>query len=651
VVADDVVRIRSHTLSHNLKSEVSRALVLREFGPDVERVRRRLEPERETVVPEGLDLDLIPADVLEVYDLARSGVEFGASILNGHHAAVSAVLRSSGVHAARPPASQHESNGWAVAPQRTETGRPILANDPHRDQAVPSLRYTVHLVAPGLDVIGAGEPGVPGLSYGHNGSVAFGGTLFFADQEDLYVYETKPDDPHRYKYCGYWEPMQVERQLVQASGEEPVSVELKFTRHGPVIYEDPAKNVAFAVRAAWLEPGGAPYMNSLKYLECENREGFLEATASWGAPPVNHVYADVAGNIGWRPAGFVPIRPNWDGLLPVPGDGRYEWNGFLRMQDLPMEFNPSKGWVATANQMNIPEDYPHEERKVGFEWWPPFRYQRIAEVLNENANCTVQDSLRLQTDYLSIPARRIVSQLIDLSTENSGTSRALAMLKGWDHVLSAESSAAALFEVWYRAHLRPTLVAKAVPPKAVAAVSTDDQVGDAQVLMDLIESPDARLGREPAKARDEAVLRSLGEAFLHLKEILGPIPEAWRWGDLHQAFLAHPVLKLLDEEAKLRKWDVGPLPRGGSNDTVGATDYGSDGFRQTGGSSWRMVLDVGGWDNSLAMNSPGQSGDPRSAHYADLFRPWAEDEAFPLLFSRDKVKAAAESTILLRPAE
>src|SRR5215218_603991 len=645
---EDVVRIRSHGLTQNARSEIRRALVLRDFGPEVEDIRSRLEPPWEVTVPEGLDLDLIPDDVLEVYELATSGVEFAEGVPNTTD---SATLTS------RPRRGQEGSNNWAISPDRTATGRPILANDPHRDQSVPSLRYVAHLVAPDLNVIGAGEPALPGVSIGHNGKIAFGLTIFSIDQEDLYVYETNPQDPSEYRYAGRWERMEVERNLIPVKGADPDEAELQFTRHGPVVYDDPEKNVAFAVRAAWLEPGTAPYLGSVGYMRTEDWDGFLVAMNRWGTPGENQVYADVRGNIGWKSAGLVPRRPNWDGLLPVAGDGRYEWDGFLDASELPAEFNPPRGWVASANEMNLPGDYPHEEKKVAFEWYAPYRYGRIAEVLDENPHFGLEDSVNLQTDHLSIPARRIVARLRRLRpTDPREEPPTLKLLMNWDCILRADSAPAALFEVWYRLHLREALLRRSMEgivesgrqAEAVTRMmQVEDQAGDARMDLEILKTLDARLGPDPV---DEMILSSLLEATEHLEGLLGAERENWKWGRLHHAFLTHPLSPLLERRTRERL-DVGPAPRGGSGDTVGNTAYRLEDFRQTGGSSWRIVVDVGEWDNSLMMNSPGQSGDPASLHYSDLFRPWARDETVLLLYSRRKVEAATERRIILEPTK
>jgi penicillin G amidase len=640
---EDVARIRSHGLFYNLRQEVARALVLRDYGPQVEKLRRRLEPPHELTVPDGLDPSLIPDDVLAVYELATTPPVLAASAAGG------------GDVPPPEPAGQH-SNNWVLAPPRTATGRPLLANDPHRAVSVPGLRYIAHLSTPQLDVIGAGEPALPGISIGHNGRIAFGLTIFSVDQEDLYVYQTNPADPSEYRYRGRWEPMRVVTETIPVKDRELVPVELRFTRHGPVIHQDPERETAFAVRAAWLEPGMAPYLGSMDYMRAGDWDQFLAAMNRWGAPPENQLYADTDGNIGWQTGGLTPIRPNWDGLLPVPGDGRYEWAGFYDMDQLPGAANPESGWLATANEMNLPPDLP-PERVIAYDWYAPYRRQRIEEVLTAHPAMSARDCVRLQTDYVSLPARRIVARARALLADDPSVAEPLGVLRDWDADLSADSPAAALFEVWYRRHLRPALLRAALtrllaPEQVEAALRaiTPDEVllADARVDLDLLEHPGDRLGEDPDAVLAEVIRSSLAAAVGDVEQLLGTDRGRWSWGRLHVARLRHPLAGLLAEPLAART-AVGPAPRGGSGDTVGNTAYTPD-FVQSAGATFRIVVDVGSWDDSLAMNAPGQSASPDSPHYADLFEAWAGDDAFPLLYSRAAVESATEQRIILDPA-
>lgn len=640
--AADVSRIRSHGLFYNVREKVNRALTIRDHGGDIEELRRRREPHNDLTIPEGLDVSVIPDDVLAVYDLATTPPPFAAPDPDS----------------AQGKVLPEGSNNWVLAGDRTATGRPLLANDPHRAAAaLPGLRYLAHLSAPGFDVIGGGEPGLPGISIGHNGQIAFGLTIFAIDQEELYIYELNPENPREYRYKGRWEPMRVEQEIIEVEDGDDVEVELVFTRHGPVIHIDEIKGVAFAVRAAWLEPGMAPYLGSMDYMRAKNWDEFLGAMNRWGAPPENQLYADTDGNIGWKTGGLTPIRPNWDGTLPVPGDGRYEWAGFYDMDQLPGDFNPASGWLSTANEMNLPEDFPRE-RHITYDWYAPYRKHRIDEVLGEWTNASVEDMVTLQNDYLSIPARRITNAVRMLPIDDPSQVDGLALLLNWDNVLSAESPAAALFEVWYRRHLRPALLAKAVNEltgvsdnaevlKRIA--NKEDLLADARIDLELMENPGQRLGQDPAGFLATAVVDTLRAAIADLESLLGTDRSAWAWGRLHLARASHPLKAIMPgvDEANLT---VGPLPRGGSGDTVGNTAYGPN-FVQSAGSTFRVAIDVGDWGSSLAMNAPGQSGNMHSPHYQDLFEMWARGEAFPLLYTRESIEAAAEHVISLNPPQ
>jgi penicillin G amidase len=602
--AEDVVRIRSHGLTGNLTGEVARARVLcaggAEHGARYDQVRRKLEPAWEIRLPEGLD-PCLPEDVLAVYRLATEAVRFGEAA---------------------------GSNNWAIAPSKSATGRAVMASDPHRAYSTPSLRYIVHVSTPEMDFIGGGEPALPGVSIGHNGRVAFGLTRFYIDQEDLYVYELDPEDRRRYRYGDGWERMRAVRETIRVKGAETVEAELAFTRHGPVIWEDGRR--AYAVRSAWAEPGTAAYFGSASYAAARSYDEFRAGVGRALMPGLNYVYADVEGNIGWVAGGLAPVRRNWDGLLPVPGDGRYEWAGFWEGADLPWSFNPERQYVATANEMNLPADYPAAERKLGFEWVNPSRQQRIEEVLGPKAKVTLEDSMRLQNDITSLPARRLTALLQALSSKDSRTRKALALLRKWDGVESADSGAAALFEVWVSRHLGPAFV-RAVLPAAVAdVVRTPD-------MASMLEALEQGLVEE----RDALLLRTLGAAYRETARLLGSREKTWAWGRLHHNFPAHPLLEAVNGEAR-RRLQVGPFPKSGGPFTPNQSGYRATDFRQTGGASFRVVVDVGAWDESRAVNHPGQSGNPDDPHYRDLAEMWGRGDYFPLLYSREAVEKATD---------
>ncbi|MES2583375.1 MAG: penicillin acylase family protein [Pseudomonadota bacterium] len=629
--AQDVVRIRSHALTRNLTSEVTRSYLACHADLKTDALRVTLAPPWETAVPQGLD-PCLPKDLLRVFQLATQGVTLNKTDL------------STAPHDPSYEAPAEGSNAWVVAPVKSATGRPILASDPHRAYSAPSLRYITHLSAPQLDVIGAGEPALPGVSIGHNGHIAFGLTIFSIDQEDLYVYGLNPANTGQYQYQGQREPFTVLREVIAVKGGKPVDTELRFTRHGPVIHTEPGKNRAFAVRSAWFEPGMAPYFGSIHYMYATNFQEFQRAMADWGAPSENQVYADTKGNIGWVVGGRAPIRPNWDGLMPVPGDGRHEWAGFLAGTQLPSSYNPPQGWFASANEMNLPPNYPYRERKLGFEWASADRYQRLAEVLAKPGKLSIEDSMRLQNDVVSTPARRLLTLLAKLQSTDAKAQAALNLLRTWDGTVTTDSGAAALFEVWWSRYLGYVFKETVLSKAGAAILATTDQT----LLLDALEKPETVFGSEPKAKRDWVLLTSLNLAWSNTEKMLGSDPRQWQWGKLHHTLVTHPFAGAVDT-ATAAKLNVGPIPTPGSGSTPNQAGYDPRNFRQTGGPSFRIVVDVGNWDNSRAINMPGQSGDPDSPHYRDMTEMWRKGEYFSLLYSRKKVEAATVKRIVLQP--
>jgi penicillin amidase len=643
--AADIVRIRSHGLVGNLASEVARARVTAVADLPTDQFRRHLDPPWQPSIPVGLNPADVPEVVLRTYNLGHDPVAFTVEKLRGGQP-TARDKRAELQHAPDQPLSG--SNNFAVAPHRSTTGRPILASDPHRLHGVPSVRYFVHLSSPELDVVGAGEPFLPGVSLGHNGVIAVGITRFYIDQEDLYVYETNPAKPDEYRHRGRWEPFQVETETLEVKGEAARTVQLKFTRHGPVLFEDAAKHRAYAARLGPLEPGMAPYFPSIEYMRAKNWDEFLAALNRHAMPGLNFLYADRAGNIGWAPRGLAPVRPNWDGLLPVPGDGRYEWDGFRTGDELPQIYNPPSGWFGTANEMNIPADAKNVFHKLGFEWGDRARSIRLQQIFGGTNRLGIDDVIRAQTDVVNTTSQRIIPLLSGLSVPpNTPAAAALTALRAWDHHSHRDSVGAGVFNVWYHQHLRPELMRRLAPAAALPIVKE----GDFTAARKYLENPDTRLGPDPVRARHELFLATLETAAAELIKRLGPDPAGWKWGRLHHALFVHQLAEAFPNSEHVRAFNVGPAAKSGDYESLGRGFWRRTDYSLTNGASARFVVDVGNWDNSVASNSPGQSGDPRSPHYRDLFDDWANDRYFPLLYSRAAIEKAAEARIVLTPAQ
>lgn len=646
----EVVISRHQGLLGNIGAELDNGRFVARHGADLLRKWEWFHPGPGEPVLEldpAIDGSGLHDPILALYEAFRAPVRFRPEdVAAGYRNDTASARRLADAAEAATTALRRDegrdigSNNWVVSGSRTVSGRALMANDPHRAQSAPSLRYLVHLVAPGWNVIGGGEPVIPGVSIGHNEYGAWGLTIFGTDGEDLYVYETNPADPTQYRYRGTWETMRAVVETVTVKGAAPHVATLRYTRHGPVVYTDSARRVAYAVRAAWMEPGGAPYLASLRMDQARNWEEFRIACSFSHIPGENMVWADVNGNIGWQAVGIAPIRRHWSGLVPVPGDGRYEWDGYLPIMEKPHSYNPAEGFIATANNNLTPESYPHRDA-IGWAWADPFRFARIAEVLGSGRRFTMADMVALQTDYTSIPARSLVPLLGGLRASDAATERARVMLLGWDRVLDRESAAAGVYEAWYR-QLSARTGAVIAPPGPRAMLGTPS----ATRVIQWLTAPGGEFGEHPVAGRDSLLLASLRAAVGELTSRYGADTTGWRWGRYHQAMLRHPMSAALDAGQR-RRFDVGPWPRGGDAYTPGATGGGEN---QTSGASFRLIVEAGDWDGALGTNNPGQSGDVDSPHYRDLFELWKDDRFFPVKYSRPAVEGVTRGRYLLVPA-
>jgi penicillin amidase len=550
------------------------------------------------------------------------------------------------------------SNSWAVDGSRTASGAPLLANDMHLPLATPSIWYENHLCGGGYDVVGLSFAGLPGVIAGHNGRVAWGLTAGFPDTQDLYIERLNPDDPHQYEFEGAWHDAEVLREEIAVKGAEPVVQEVIVTRHGPLIDglvpEDSDQPLALRWTAHEPSDIAGLIFDIARAYTCKE---FHEGLRRWTGPAQNVVYADVEGNIGYTLVGRVPVRAEGhDGRAPVPGwTGEYEWRGYVPFEDWPHVINPPEGTLITANAKPVGDDYPYF---LGSAWLPGFRAARIAELLDGASSLTVADFCRMQFDQKSVLARRVGQHLSRLESKIPNLSS--EVFQEWDGDLSADSSAAAIYEVFIRrllynlfdtvvddSSIEPGLADRFVgkgPHPLLAATSFCYGSNGRALLSQLLDDPRSPLLQ--GRSRDDLMLQSLREAIAYLKWELGPHVYDWRWGDLHQLTYVHPLgqVKPLD-----RLFNRGPYPIGGDETTVWAAGsfYHSLDCGQVIGPVCRFVVDLGDLSRSRSLNAPGQSGQPGSRHYADRIQAWFQGDYHPMLYHREDVVLGAEAVLHL----
>ena len=647
---EEVVISRHQGLLGNISLELSTGRAVCAIGEDKVRELRYFHPHDPILTLDPLiDCDsLLNNDILHLYNSYRRPIRFQpddialAQYRNTEEAyeTIADILIEEERDLQKRSIDDIGSNNWVVSGDLTQDGWPMMINDPHRSQAVPSLRYWSHLVGPGWNVIGGGEPEIPGISIGHNEHGAWGLTVFNTDGEDLYVYETNPDNPSQYRYLGEWEEMRTISETIEVKDARSVSVELKYTRHGPVVFEDQDNSLAYAIRPAWMEVGGSPYLASLRMDQATSWEEFREASNFSNIPGENMIWADRQGNIGWQAVGIAPIRRNFSGMVPVPGDGRYEWDGYLPIKAKPNEFNPDRGYIETSNSNYTKPDYPYLDA-IGFTWTDPYRWARGSEVLGSGRKFNMTDMVELQHDYLSIPARTLIPFFKELESDDLEVEQARQMLLNWDFVLGKDSVEAGIYVAFERQLLDNIELLK-VPEIAKSYVS----VG-MKTAIDMLLAPDGDFGNDPIQGRDEFLLQTLSQGIQNLKQKLGPEFKDWVYGqeDYKHALIRHPLSPALNEELRDRL-NVGPAPRGGNGFTLGNTGSGDN---QTSGASFRIFVDTRDWDNTLGMNTPGQVGDPDSPLYDNLFELWANDKVFPAFYSREKIESVLFEKLDLIP--
>jgi penicillin amidase len=595
-----------------------------------------------------IDGTLFNSPISELYNAYRAELEFtknDITTLEETNVMLGADHKNKKVEPFLSDQEMEGSNNWIVSGKKSASGFPMLANDPHRKIDLPSLRYIVHLNAPGWNVIGGGEPTIPGVSIGHNDFGAWGLTIYETDGEDIYVYNLNPNNHQQYWYKGAWKTMQIIKDTIIVKNQNPHIVQLPYSVHGPVMYIDSVHHKAYSMKCAWMEPGGSPYLASLRIDQAKDWNSFREACSYSHIPGENMIWADKKGNIGWQAVGIVPIRENFSGYVPIPGDGRFEWKGYLPIKERPHILNPTKGFFATANNNVTPNDYKHWNA-VGYTWSDAYRANRIESELNSKEKITLQDMAALQTDYYSLPASTIIPLIknVPLSSAQMKLFRD-EYLNGWNYQLNKESVAAGFYvmmekEIMFEA-------SKLFIPESIKGLVS---LQLSKVIERLVH-PTAYFNHNPSEQRDQFLIKCFEQAFSKMAaKFKTPLTDKidyslWRYGQDNYKHIRfeHPLAHLLNANAQ-QKLNLGPLPRGGNGYTVGSTGSAEN---QSSGASFRVLMDTKNWDHTLMINTPGQSGDYKSPYYGNLFSTWANDQYFPAYFSTSLIEQHADTITIL----
>ena len=567
------------------------------------------------------------------------------------------------------------SNSWAVSGDLTSTGEPLLANDPHLGIQMPSIWHQIHLEcrpvsdACPYNVAGFSFPGVPGVVIGHNEQIAWGFTNVGPDVMDLYIERVNPENPNQYEVNGEWVDFETRTEIINVAGGDPISHTVRLTRHGPVISDDygPLKDqgepgdeefVPFKDRAGVELPGqyvvalqwtalspSTPFKAIWGFDKATNWEEFREAAKDFHVPPQNLIYADVNGNIAYQMPGDIPIRAKGDGTLPVPGwTDEYEWTGYIPFEELPYTVNPDEGYIVTANNRVPPFDYPNW---ITYDWDYGFRAQRIVNMI-QNAPGKIDSAYIQQMQGDSFDA--VAAQYVPILLNTEGLSeKHIGLLTGWDYQDRIESSAAAMFNAFWRNLLQNTF--------------NDDMPEERyypdggsrwnEIMRHMDESShwwDDTSTADVVETREEIIKKSFAEGVTELEEMFGSDTSKWKWGDMHASTFRNGTLGESGIGLIEELFNRGPFPTGGGEAIVNATGWSvRDGYETNWLPSMRMIVDLGTLSNSLTVHTTGQSGHAYHPHYIDLAPLWANIEYYSMLWEQPAIIADAEGHLVLTP--
>ena len=558
------------------------------------------------------------------------------------------------------------SNSWAISGDLTDTGKPFLANDTHLGAQMPSIWYEVGLHCRTkseecqLDLAGFSFAGVPGIIIGHNDRIAWGVTNVGPDVMDLYIEKINPDNPTQYEINGEWVEMETVTETIQIAGKDPVEHIVYLTKHGPIIGTEYVllddfdqtsgisvpDSYALALRWTALEPS-CIFCAMWDINLAQNWQEFRNAAEYFVVPAQNLIYADVEGNIAYQMPGWIPIRADGhDGTLPVPGwSGDYDWKGYVPFEELPYTINPAEGYIVTANNAVVGEDYPYLITK---EWGRGFRAQRIVDMLNEAPAPISLDYMKeMQGDNFDLLAEYLVPILLKLQFTDPELIKAQQLLADWDFQADMDSPAAALYMSFWQ-----NMITNAVQDDLPDFYHIDVDSGAKEIFRQLVSMPNDSWWDDSSTSQTESmedIFRlTLEESFRELQKELGKDPSTWKWGDLHTITFENQVMNSFPFINSA--FNRGPYPASGGNEIVNATGWDpSAPFLIDWLPSMRMIVDLSDLSNSITVHTTGQSGHAYHPHYIDMADLWRNIQYHPMLWQFNKVQQDSESLLILTP--
>lgn len=557
-----------------------------------------------------------------------------------------------------PPAPQiaSASNSWAVSGRHTESGKPVLANDPHLSLEAPDVWYLARIETPDRVLVGATVPGVPFLVLGHNGKVAWGFTSSEVDSQDLFIERVVDHNPGRYVTPDGTRPFKTRREVIEVRGGDDVELTVRETRHGPVISDvvtgaeeipvPPDGEYVIALADAGLRPDDRTAAALYGINRAQNADDVARALAGFETPPQNVIFADSDGAIALYSVGRVPLRKRPVPFFPVPGwTDDYDWDGVIPFAELPRSRDPEPGVLVAANNRLVGDHYPYP---LAAYWPPPWRAKRVFELLDNLIPLSPAEAAAMQLDTVSLAARSLLPRLLAVRAQNAQAEAAYDLLSGWDGDVRRDRPEPLLYSAWLLE------LGNQIVGRKLGDVTDAPRISDPLVIQHLIADKPAWCD-DPATIAIEtcadAIAASLNRALSRLSAALGDDMTQWKWGDMHKARFHNSILGTVPV---VQLFADPEIPTPGDDTTINRGTYAGAGlenpFIHRHGPVLRAVYDLADLDSALFMIAPGQSGNPLSPQYHEFTEPWRDGQYLLLPAAHNPGDAgAAKRTLTLVP--